>query len=104
LPFLVFLILYYTLHPHESSPTLIPGLPLKYQRPLRQTIFFAMSVCSGCYLIYVTNKSGYLATQKQAPPLGCLWLWAVIELDLPWATLSLVAAGLFLWQGGHSIT
>lgn len=62
-----------------------------------------MSVISGCYLIYVTNQAGYLATQKKAPPLGCLWLWAVVELDLKWAVLSLLGVAGFLFQGGYNI-
>ncbi|PHH85267.1 hypothetical protein CDD83_674 [Cordyceps sp. RAO-2017] len=100
---LVFLFLFYFLHPHSSSPRLVPGLPLRYQRPLRQTVFFAMSVASGCYLIYISNTFGYLATMKQAPPLGCLWLWAVMELDLVAAVASLAVAALFLWRGGYDI-
>ncbi|KJZ75244.1 hypothetical protein HIM_05438 [Hirsutella minnesotensis 3608] len=99
----VFLFLFYFLHPHDSSPRLVPGLSLKYQRPLRQATFFVMSVASGCYLIYISNTYGYLATMKRAPPLGCLWLWAVVELDLLTAVASLAAAGVFLWQGGYDI-
>lgn len=99
----VFLFLFYFLHPHASNPVIVPGLPLSYQRPLGQAIFFAMSVVSGCYLIYITNTYGYLATMKQAPPLGCLWLWAVMELDLVTAVASLAVAGAFLWQGGYDI-
>jgi hypothetical protein len=96
------MLLFYFLHPHEANDkTLVPGLPARYQHPLRQVIFFAASVASGCYLIYVTNTFGYLAVMKQAPPLGCIWLWAVVELDLPWAVLSLVVAVGFLWQGGY---
>jgi len=44
-----------------------------------------------------------MAVMKQAPPLGCLWVWSVIELDLLWAVLSLAGAGLFLWIKGYSI-
>lgn len=99
----VFLFLFYVLHPHDSSPVLVPFLSLRRQYPLRQAVFFTMSVASGCRLIYVSNTYGYLATMKQAPPLGCLWLWAVVELDLPVAVLSLVVAGLFLWRGGYEI-
>ncbi len=62
-----------------------------------------MSVVAGCYLIYVTNMKGYLATQKRAPPLGCLWIWAVVELDLPWATLSLVVASAYIYLKGYDV-
>ncbi|KAF7559263.1 hypothetical protein G7046_g4904 [Stylonectria norvegica] len=97
----VFAVLFYPLHPHEANPVLIPGLPLKYQRSIRQATFFTMSTVCGCYLIHITNTYGYLATMKQAPPVGCLWIWAVVELDLLWAVLSLALAAGFVWQGGY---
>ncbi|KAK3313711.1 hypothetical protein B0H66DRAFT_358710 [Apodospora peruviana] len=100
---LVFGMLVYTLHPHASSPTLIPGLPARVQSAVRQAVFFVTSICAGCYLIYITNMFGYLAVMKQAPPLGCLWVWSVIELDLPWAVLSLACDGFFLWWRGYDI-
>ncbi|KAM3443760.1 hypothetical protein NHJ13734_001762 [Beauveria thailandica] len=99
----VFLMLFYALHPRQSDETLIPGLAARYQAPLRQAIFFAMSVVSGCYLIYVTNMKGYLATQQRAPPLGCLWVWAVMELELLWATLSLLVASGYIYLGGYNV-
>lgn len=95
--------LFYALHPRKSDQTLLPGLAARYQAPLRQAIFFAISVVSGCYLIYVTNMKGYLATQQRAPPLGCLWIWAVMELELLWATLSLLVALGYIYLGGYNI-
>lgn len=95
--------LVYALHPHSSSPSLLPGLPSRFQSPLRQSVFFTASVCAGCYLIHITNRYGYMAILKQAPSIGVLWVWSVIELDLPWAVLSLTGAGAFLWQNGYSI-
>ncbi|KAI0127937.1 hypothetical protein BJ170DRAFT_395822 [Xylariales sp. AK1849] len=100
----VFCLLFYVLHPHASSPTLVPGLPDHFQAPLRQIAFFAMSVSSGCYLIYISNTYGYLAVMKQSPPLGCLWVWSVIEMNLFPATLSLGCAGAYLWYGGYKFT
>ena len=90
----------YVLHAHSSDEPLLPGLPRKWQYGMRQAIFFATAVIAGCYLIYTTNWHGYLAVMKQAPPLGCLWIWSVIELDLTWAVCSLAVAALFMWQGG----
>ncbi len=99
----MFGLLFYTLHAHASNPTILPGLPARYQPILRQSIFFVTSICAGCYLIHISNTYSYLAVMKQAPPVGCLWIWAVIELDLPWAVLSLAGAAAFLWQGGYDI-
>ncbi|KAK4198069.1 hypothetical protein QBC40DRAFT_179606 [Triangularia verruculosa] len=100
---LVFGLLVYNLHPHHSKTTLVPGLPLRFQSTVRQSIFFVCSVCAGCYMIYITNTFGYLAVMKQAPSLGCLWVWSVIELELPWAVVSLAVAGGFLWFNGYDI-
>ncbi|KAI0178299.1 hypothetical protein BJ166DRAFT_601010 [Pestalotiopsis sp. NC0098] len=99
----VFFFLMFVLHPHPSAPKLIHGLPDHYQSPLRQAIFFVTSVSCGCYLVYISNTYSYLAVMKQAPPLGCLWVWSVIEMNLLPATLSLVCAGGYLWYGGYSI-
>lgn len=99
----VFGLLIYTLHAHPSNPAILPGLPARYQNHLRQVIFTVMSVCSGCYLIHITNTYGYLAVMKQAPPVGCLWVWSVVELQLPWAVLSLTVAGAYLKVRGYDI-
>ncbi|KAI1637106.1 hypothetical protein F4809DRAFT_341001 [Biscogniauxia mediterranea] len=99
----VFFLLFYVLHPHSSSPILLPGLPVRFQSPLRQAIFFVASIASGCYLIHISNVYGYLAVMKQSPPLGCLWVWSIIELDLSLAVVSLAFAGGFFYQGGYTI-
>ncbi|KAL2129199.1 hypothetical protein VTI74DRAFT_8100 [Chaetomium olivicolor] len=100
---LVFCLLVYFLHPHPANPGLVPGLPLRYQKALRQALFFVTGTIAGCYLIHITNTYGYLAVMKQAPPIGCLWVWSIIELELPWAVLSLTGAVTFLWQKGYNI-
>jgi len=95
--------LVYALHLHPSSPKIVPGLSDRIQPAIRQAVFFAMSICAGCYLIYITNTFGYLAVMKQAPPVGCLWVWSVIELELPWAVLALACDAFFLWWRGYDI-
>ncbi|XXH04390.1 hypothetical protein Hte_010804 [Hypoxylon texense] len=101
--FAVFLVLIYVLHAHASVQTILPGLPARFQSPLRQAIFFLASICSGCYLIHISNKYGYLAVMKQSPSLGCIWVWSVIELNLTPAVLSLAIAGGFFYQGGYTL-
>lgn len=98
-----FLFLFYVLHPHEANQTLVPGLPRRFQKHLRQMLFFAMSCISGCALVYITNSKGYLYNMKRAPPLGCLWLWAVVELDLLWAVPSLAVTAAYVWVNGYSV-
>ncbi|KAI1114629.1 hypothetical protein F5Y14DRAFT_166518 [Nemania sp. NC0429] len=104
LAFVVFFVFFYVLHPHPSSPVLLPGLPLRFQAPLRQAIFFIASTISGCYLIDISNNYGYMYIMKRSPPLGCLWVWSVIELNLAPALTSLAIACGFFYQGGYSLT
>lgn len=99
----VFTALVYALHPHAAATTVVPGLPQRFQNHARQAIFLAMGTAAGCYLIHITNKYSYIAVLKQAPPLGCLWVWSIIELNLSLAVVSLAASGLFFWQGGYTV-
>ncbi|CAK7222078.1 hypothetical protein SCUCBS95973_004719 [Sporothrix curviconia] len=102
----VFSLLFYNLHRHASDPRLLPlrlGLPLHVQDRLRQAVFFVTSSLTGCYLIYITNEYSYIAVLMQAPPLGCLWVWSVVEMDLLWAVPSLVIAVTFMLYNGYGI-
>jgi hypothetical protein len=98
----VILLLFYSFHPHPSPSILLLRLPPRIQPLLHQFLFFISSITAGSYLIYITNMHGYYAVMKQAPPLGCLWIWSVIELDIFWATGSLICCGIFLKYGGYS--
>ncbi len=99
--YVVIFLLMYSFHPHLTPSILLPPLP-KYQPLLHQIFFFVSAVVAGNYLIYITNEHGSYAVMKQAPPLGCLWIWSVIELDVLWATASLLCCGAFLKLGGFS--
>ncbi|KIH87711.1 hypothetical protein SPBR_05284 [Sporothrix brasiliensis 5110] len=99
----VFSLIFYNLHRHPSDPRLLPGLPTRFQDPLRQLLFFVTSSVTGCYLVHITNEYSYIAVLKQAPPIGCLWVWAVIELDLKWAVPSLAIAAGYMKLMGYTI-
>jgi hypothetical protein len=98
----VLLMLVYTLHSHPTPSPLLPSLPARMQPLAHQIFFFLSSITAGCYLIYITNMHGYYAVMKQSPPLGCLWIWSVIELNVFWASGSLVCCGVFLRYGGYN--
>ncbi|MCJ1309004.1 hypothetical protein MMC25_002659 [Agyrium rufum] len=68
-----------------------------------QGLFAIMGAVTGCYLVYIANEMGYYAIMKRAPPLGTLWVWSVVEMQLTWALGSLAAVIAFFWQGGYSI-
>ncbi|KAJ4392212.1 hypothetical protein N0V93_005837 [Gnomoniopsis smithogilvyi] len=100
---LVFAALVHALHPHPANTTLSPLVSQTYQYGFRQAIFFATSISAGCYLIYITNKYSYIAVLKQSPPLGCLWIWSVLEMNLGLSVLSLVGCYGFFWQNGYQL-
>ncbi|CAN8096346.1 unnamed protein product [Discula destructiva] len=100
---MVFAALVHALHPHPANTTLSPLVPPKYQNGLRQALFFATSVSAGCYLIYITNKYTYMAVLKRSPPLGCLWVWSVLEMNLGLSVLSLIGCYGFFWQQGYKL-
>jgi len=100
--FVVILLLFYILHPYPTPSPFLPHLPPQVSYVLHQLVFFLGSVLTGCYLIYVTNEYSHYAILKQAPPLGCIWIWSVIELDLKAAVGSLICCGVFMWLGDYS--
>lgn len=97
----IFLLMYF-FHQHPTRSPVIPPLAPKALHITYQTLFFIGSVSAGCYLIYITNVHGYYAVMKQSPPLGCLWVWSVIELDLIPAVGSLLWCVVFLKWGGYN--
>lgn len=97
----MFVILFYVLHPHYSQKNFIPLLPKEYQETVRQAIFFVMSTLAGPYLIHISNNYGYIAIMKRAPPVGCLWVWAVVEMDILWAFPSLCIAVAYAYKNGY---
>ncbi|CAK7199461.1 hypothetical protein SEUCBS139899_002141 [Sporothrix eucalyptigena] len=100
----VFSLLFYQLHRHTSDPRLLffrRSTPIAVQDRLRQALFFVTSTLTGCYLIYIQNEYSYMAVMMQAPPLGCLWIWSVIEMDLLWSVPSLALAGGFMLFNGY---
>lgn len=92
-----------------ASPTpwllllLVAALHPRAAHPLAQVFFAIASVACGCWLVKTTNTDAYLATMRKAPPLGTLWIWAVVELrwEAAVATLALVAG--WGWWVGYSL-
>ncbi|CAD0087289.1 unnamed protein product [Aureobasidium mustum] len=70
---------------------------------LRQLFCLAVAIASGCYMIYAGNTYDYFAVMKQAPPLGTLWIWSVIEMKLGYALVSIVVDVGFLFWNGYTV-
>jgi len=60
-----------------------------------------MAIMAGCYLIYSGNEHGYYMVMQKAPPVGTLWIWSVVEMDLALTMLHLVVVGAYTWWNGY---
>ena len=67
---------------------------------VRQLFFLAAGVAAGCHIVYAGNHFSYFAVMKRAPPIGTLWVWSVVEMQLPYAVLSLLAVAGYMWWEG----
>ena len=66
----------------------------------RQCVFFAASVGAGAHLIKSGNRYGYYAVMKTAPPVGTIWVWSVVEMELVPAVAHMLAVGGYMWWNG----
>lgn len=69
--------------------------------PLLRNIVFAIGgIAAGCYLVFSGNKHGYYYVMKAAPPVGTLWIWSVVEVDVLYAALNALAVFAYSkWNG-----
>lgn len=65
-----------------------------------QLLFVTLSIVAGAWLVYASNEDPYMAVMKKAPPLGTLWVWAIVEMKWDWAVGCLgLVAGWAWWKG-----
>lgn len=69
----------------------------------KQVMLCGIGVVAGCYTIHITNVYDYFYVLKQAPPLGTLWIWSVIEMRLPFAAACVALNMGYLWWQGYSV-
>jgi len=70
---------------------------------LRQLLYLVVANVAGCYLIYLTNDRGYMAVMKNAPSIGTVWVWSVIELGLFGALAGVAGPGAYAWYYGYGV-
>jgi hypothetical protein len=82
----------------DTEPT-----PMRALFPLtaRNFIFLLISLLLGARLIAISNDAGYYAVMKKAPPIGTLWVWAVMEMSAGFSALGLLLplGWAVLWKG-----
>ncbi|KAA1132757.1 hypothetical protein PGTUg99_005613 [Puccinia graminis f. sp. tritici] len=81
-PSALFLI-HYSLHYHEQV--------------LANLLLFGLSTIGGSYMVYIMNRLSYLLVMRRVPPLGALWIYAVVRMHLSHAVLSLILVALWAW-------
>lgn len=92
-----------------KSPTpalllmLVSMLHPRSSQLLVQTLFAALSVGAGAWLVHASNEDPYLAVMKKAPPLGTLWVWAIVEMNWECAVGCLSVVGGWGWWKGYSM-
>lgn len=59
---------------------------------------------AGCWLVRASNEDAYLEVMKKAPPLGVIWVWAVVELRWEVALAGLGVVGGYAWWCGYGFT
>ncbi|EXJ84217.1 hypothetical protein A1O3_04884 [Capronia epimyces CBS 606.96] len=70
---------------------------------LRQLAYVVVANVAGCYLIQLTNDRGYYAVMKNAPSIGTIWVWTVLELGLLGALAGVIGPGIYAWWNGYGI-
>lgn len=92
-----------------AGPTLLLLVFLAHSRtalkfgPLRQALFALLAVGAGCRLVWVGNQDAFLGVMKNSAPTGVLWIWALVEMDLPWALASLLPVAAWCWWNGFGM-
>ncbi|KAK4692212.1 hypothetical protein P7C71_g4949, partial [Lecanoromycetidae sp. Uapishka_2] len=92
-----------------ASPTpillliLVAILHPRSAHPVTQVLFASLSVIAGAWLVHASNEDPYLAVMQKAPPLGTLWVWAVVEMRWEWALGCLGIVAGWGWWNGYSI-
>lgn len=65
-----------------------------------QMALFLLSLGVGPRMIWLINRGSWLTNIAQCPQFATIWLYTVIQLNLPFAVLSLVLIGAWTWLAG----
>ncbi|KAL4075934.1 hypothetical protein J3A83DRAFT_4157339 [Scleroderma citrinum] len=65
-----------------------------------QVILFLLSLGVGPRMIWLVNRGSWLTNMAQCPQSATIWLYTVLQLNLPLALLSLGLIGAWTWWSG----
>lgn len=80
--------------------TISPRIP----RDIMQYLFFAAAIMMGSSFIWIFHKSPFMEVIRRTPPLGTLWIYCVVKLDLIPCVTSVAAVGGFAWWNELPLT
>ncbi|KAF8760921.1 GAL4-like Zn(II)2Cys6 (or C6 zinc) binuclear cluster DNA-binding domain [Rhizoctonia solani] len=68
----------------EEVGRVVTNVPTnKYKAtPLAQLMLFLTAILAGPRMIWLVNKGSWLHVTRQAPPLGTIWIYTIIQLNL----------------------
>ncbi|KAH9947266.1 hypothetical protein B0H21DRAFT_692304 [Amylocystis lapponica] len=91
----------------DLSERMVPGVPIlaififytNRHKAMRQIQFFLfiLSTAVGSRLIWLVNLASWRVVMQQCPPLATVWIYAILQLDLGPAVLSLILVGIWMW-------
>jgi hypothetical protein len=70
---------------------------------LRGLIWVVVANVAGCHLIKLTNDKGYYQVMQDAPSVGTIWVWCVIEMGLVGAVVGVLGPAIYAWWKGFGI-
>ncbi|KAI0352693.1 hypothetical protein OH77DRAFT_1591825 [Trametes cingulata] len=93
---------------------MLPGVPIiavfvfytnRYKADKRmQAALFWLSCIAGMRMVWLLNRGNWLTVMKQSPPIATAWIYAIVQLNLGPAVLSLLAAWFYLWYNDFKLT
>ncbi|KAI0829414.1 hypothetical protein BC628DRAFT_1135412 [Trametes gibbosa] len=69
-----------------------------------QAALFWLSCIAGTRLIWLLNRGNWLTVMQQCPPIATAWVYAVVQLNLGPAVLSLVVAAAYTRYKGFTLS
>ncbi|KAK0193648.1 hypothetical protein F5146DRAFT_392328 [Armillaria mellea] len=77
---------------------------MRYKEHRRLKIgLFLVSIGIGCRMIYLLSRGTLYVNIRQVPPLGTLWIYTIVQLELGLAALNLTTVAAYVWWKGLQI-
>ncbi|KAK0204660.1 hypothetical protein DFS33DRAFT_1273732 [Desarmillaria ectypa] len=74
---------------------------MRYKEHRRLRIgLFLISIGIGCRMVYLLSRGSLYVNIRQVPPLGTLWIYAMVQLELGPAVLNLATVAVYVWWKG----